>query len=190
MDQLETLEYAVGELRRAVTSLDDAQMDTVTNCAPWTVRQLASHALNNQLVWAGLVNGQELVSFADTMAALPYEGDLAAYADDVAEQAMTLWNTPGILEAMHVTPFGEVPGSVVITFSIIDGIAHAWDLSASVGRAIEFDAQALPSISAVVEATCTDDVVALGLIQAPTQPPADATATERLMAQAGRKITR
>ena len=58
MDELATLEYAVEELRRTVTSLDDSHMETVTNCEPWTVRRLASHALNNQLLWAGLVTGQ------------------------------------------------------------------------------------------------------------------------------------
>lgn len=190
MDQLETLAYAVDELRRVVTTLEASQMDMVTNCAPWTVRQLASHALNNQLVWAGMVTGQELVSFADAMAALPYDGDLAAYAEDVAGRAMAMWSSDGVLEATHVTPFGELPGSVVVTFPTIDGIAHAWDLSASVGRPIEFAPHALPEISAVVEATCTDDVRAIGLIKAATTPPSDATTTERLMAAAGRSIQR
>src|SRR6059036_336511 len=71
MNQLETLDYAVLELEGVVVKLDDAQMDTVTNCEPWTVRRLASHALNNQLLWAGLVTGQELVSVEDTMGAAP-----------------------------------------------------------------------------------------------------------------------
>jgi hypothetical protein len=47
MDQMATLELAIGELRREVAALDDSKLDTVTNCAPWTVRRLASHALNN-----------------------------------------------------------------------------------------------------------------------------------------------
>jgi uncharacterized protein (TIGR03086 family) len=190
MDQLETLAYAIDELRRTVAKLDESQMDVVTNCDPWTVRQLASHALNNQLVWAGLVTGQELVSFADTMAAVPHEGDLAGYAEDVAARTMGLWSTAGVLESMHVTPFGELPGSVVITFSIIDAIAHAWDLSASVGTPLEFAPHAIPAISVIVEATCTDGVRALGLIKAATEPPADATDTERLMAVAGRTVRR
>ena len=54
-----------------VASIDDSQMGTVTNCEPWTVRQLASHALNNQLLWAGLVTGQQLVSMEDTMGGAP-----------------------------------------------------------------------------------------------------------------------
>jgi uncharacterized protein (TIGR03086 family) len=190
MDEMTTLRYAVAELRRVVDGLDEAQMDVVTNCAPWTVRQLASHALNNQLVWAGMATGQELVSFADTMNAVPHDGDLSELAGDVAEQAMEAWSGDGVLQAMLTTPFGELPGSVVITFPTIDAIAHAWDLAASIGQPIEFDAQAMPSISAVVAATCNDAARDHGLIKAATQPPADATETERLMALAGRTIKR
>jgi len=190
MDELATLEYAVEELRRTVTSLDDSHMETVTNCEPWTVRRLASHALNNQLLWAGLVTGQQLVSVEDTMGAVPIDGDLAPIADDVAARAIAMWNTDGVLEAVHPTPFGELPGSVVVTFATIDALAHAWDLSSSVGRAIEFESRATPSISAIVDAVCTDDVRAMGVIKAAAEPPPDATDTERLMAATGRAIRR
>lgn len=190
MDQLATAEYAIEELRRTVVSLDESQMDTVTNCEPWTVRRLASHALNNQLLWAGLVTGQHLVSVEDTMGAVPLAGDLAPIADDVAVRALAMWHTEGVLEATHATPFGELPGSVVVTFAAIDALAHAWDLSSTVGRPIEFEARAIPSISAIVDAVCTDDVRAMGVIKAATEPPSDATDTERLMATAGRTIPR
>ena len=186
MDQLATLEYALAELRGVIAQLDEAEMDTVTNCEPWTVRRLASHALNNQLLWAGLVTGHELVSVGDTMGAVPIEGDLAPVADEVVEQAMELWRNPGVLEATHSTPFGELPGSVVVNFATIDAIAHAWDLSASVGHPIEFKPDAVPAISAVVEATCTDEARAAGLIKAAIELPADASDTERLVAAAGR----
>ena len=190
MDGLQTLEYSLQELRRTVASLDDSQMAALSNCEPWTVRRLASHALNNQLFWAGLVTGQQLVSFEDSMGAVPIDGGLAPVADDVAARALAMWNTEGVLDSIHATPLGEVPGSVVINFAIIDAAAHAWDLSASVGRPIEFDADTIPSITAVVAATCTDGARDHGLIKAPTEPPADATDTERLMAAAGRTISR
>ena len=188
MDQLATLNYALKELRGVVASLDDAQMDMVTNCEPWTVRQLASHALNNQLRWAGLVTGQELVSAEDTMGAVPIGGNLIPVADQVVEQVLAMWGTDGVLEATHATPFGEMPGSVVVNFPTVDAIMHAWDLSASVGHPIEFGPEAIPAISAVVEATCTDEARAAGLIRPPTKPPADSSATERLVAAAGRSI--
>jgi uncharacterized protein (TIGR03086 family) len=186
MDQIETLEYAIAELRREVNALDDAEMDTVTNCDPWTVRRLASHALNNQLLWAGLVTKEETVSFEDTMGAVPYDGDLAAYADEVADRAMQMWRTPGVLDAVHATPFGDLPGTVVVNFPTIDALCHAWDLSASLGRPLEFPPDRLPAVTAVVEATCTDAVRETGLIKSVATLPPGANDTDRLMAQAGR----
>jgi uncharacterized protein (TIGR03086 family) len=190
MSQLSVLEYSLDELRRVVAALDDTQMETVSNCAPWTVRRLASHALNNQLLWAGLVTGEQLVSPEDTMGAVAYDGDLAAFADDVARRSLALWRTDGVLSQTHVTPMGELPGTVVINFSTIDALAHAWDISASVGHALEYAPEQLPAISVIVDATCTDAARDHGLIQPVTEAPGDATETERLMALAGRAIPR
>ncbi len=190
MDQIATLEFAVNELRKQVAALPDAQMDAVSNCEPWTVRQLASHALNNQLLWGGLVTGEETVSVEETMGGVPHEGDLAQFADEVTERSLAMWRTDGVLEQTHATPFGELPGSVVINFSTIDALCHAWDLAASVGQPIEFPPETIPAVSVVFEATCTDAVRATGLIKAMAPAPADATATERLMATAGRAIPR
>jgi uncharacterized protein (TIGR03086 family) len=190
MDHLHAIDYGLGQLRDVVGTLTGPELERTSNCEPWTVRRLASHSLNNQLVWAGLVTAQSLVSVDDTMAAVPLEGELAPIADAVVERTASLWRTDGVLDAMHVTPFGEAPGSVVILFAIVDALAHAWDLSASVGRPIEFDASELPWIADVVAATCTDAAREHGLIKAPAAVPTDATATERLMAAAGRSIGR
>jgi hypothetical protein len=42
----------------------------------------------------------------------------------------------------------------------------------------------------VVGFTCTDHTVEIGLIKPPTEPPPDASETERMMAAAGRTIPR
>src|SRR4051794_18052012 len=162
MDQIATLEYAVHALREQVVALDDRQMEIVSNCDPWTVRRLASHALNNQLLWAGLVTGEQSVSVEDTMGAVPYEGDLGRYASEVTDRSIAMWQTPGVLDAVHTTPFGELPGSVVINFSTIDALCHAWDLATSCGTAMEFAPDMIPAISDVVAATCTDAVREIG----------------------------
>jgi len=186
MDQVATLEFAIGELRREVETLDDAELDTVTNCAPWTVRRLASHALNNQLLWAGIVTGQQTVSPEETMGAVPYDGDLATYASEVAERTMAMWCDAELLTGVHMTPFGELPGSVVINFPTIDALCHAWDLSTSLGRRLEFPPEWIPAITGVVEATCTDVAREHDLIKSIVLLEPGASDTERLMAQAGR----
>jgi uncharacterized protein (TIGR03086 family) len=188
MDALTLLTAAERGLGEVIAGLDDSEMDLATNCPPWTVRHLASHALKNQLFWAGLVTGQDLMAQDEAMAAVPYAGALAPVAADVTAQVVALWHTEGVLEALHTTPFGEVPGSVVIDFAVVDAAAHAWDLSASLGRAVEFPAEWIPGLTGVVEHTCTDHAVEIGLVKPPTDPGADATATQRLMAAAGRTV--
>jgi uncharacterized protein (TIGR03086 family) len=104
----------------------------------------------------------------------------------VADRTLAMWRSNGVLDAVHATPFGELPGSVVINFSIIDALCHAWDLAASCGRPMEFPPEMIPGIADVVAATCTDAVRDLGLIKAAPAVSAGASDTERLMAQAGR----
>ena len=188
MDDLTLLTQAVRELQRVIGGVDGAELEQETNCPPWTVRRLASHVLKNQLFWAGCVTGQDLMPQAEAMAAVPYDGDLTPIAATVAEQVIELWHTDGVLEAHHVTPFGELPGAVVVNFALIDAAAHTWDLSASLGRPIEFPAEWVPGMTRVVELTCTEHTVELGLVKPPVEPAADATDTQRLMAAAGRQI--
>jgi uncharacterized protein (TIGR03086 family) len=190
MDHLMLLEHAAGQLVQVIDQLAEAEMDVVTNCPPWTVRRLASHVLKNQLFWAGSVTGQQLMALEESMGAVPYDGDLAPIAVEVAAQALGLWRTDGVMTTQHDTPFGVLPGAVVVNFAIIDAAAHAWDLSASLGRAIDFPAQTITAMADVVALTCTDHTVELGLVKPPTEPPADATETERLMAAAGRTVPR
>ena len=190
MNQLETLEFALDELRGVVAALDDSQMDTATACAPWTVRQLASHAVNSQLLWVGILTGQEIVSMEDTMGAVPYTGDLAPITDDAAVQALATWGADGVLDGVQATPFGDLPGSAVVNFPIIDALAHSWDISTALGRSLEFAPNSISAISEVVDAACTDATRTMGLFGAVTEPPADANDTERLMAATGRTVSR
>jgi uncharacterized protein (TIGR03086 family) len=188
VDDLTLLGQAEYELGRVVAEIAVGDLDVVSNCPPWTVRRLASHALKNQLFWAGLVTGQRLMPQDEAMAAVPYDGDLAPIAAEVTARAVELWHTDGVMTASHLTPFGELPGAVVIDFALVDAAAHAWDVSASLGRPIEFPAAWIPGMTRVVEVTCTDHTVELGLVKPPVTPPPDATDTQRLMAAAGRQL--
>jgi uncharacterized protein (TIGR03086 family) len=189
-DQIATLDFALQELQGQVVNLHDEQMEILSNCGPWTVKRLASHALNNQLFWAGAVAKTETVSFEATMGAEPYDGDLGQFAGEVTRGALDMWSTDGVFDSNHVTPLGELPGTVVINFAIIDALCHAWDLATSIGAPIEFPAEMIPTIELVVAATCTDAARDHDLIKPVPPIPADATATEHLMALAGRAIPR
>ncbi|MGZ8738744.1 MAG: TIGR03086 family metal-binding protein [Nocardioides sp.] len=190
MDHLTLLTYSEDLLGEVVRGLAEDELELETNCPPWNVRRLASHALKNQLFWAGSVVGEDLMALEESMAAVPYEGDLGPIAAEVTAQAVRLWHRDGVMTAEHATPFGVLPGEVVVDFAIVDAAAHAWDVSASLGRAVEFTPDAVPALTDVFALTCTDQTVELGLIKPPTEHPDDATDTERLLASAGRTIPR
>lgn len=187
MDDLALLTRAEQELSRVVAELGDDEMETVSNCPPWTVRRLASHALKNQLFWAGCVTGLDLMPQEEAMAAVPYDGDLAAVAEEVTARVIELWHTDGVMTTLRDTPFGPQPGSVVVNFALIDATAHAWDVSKSLGRPLEFPPEWIPRLTDVVELTCTEHAVEIGLIKPPTVADPEATDTQRLMAAAGRE---
>ena len=190
MDQLQTLDAALTQLRIVVAGLDESQLDTATNCAPWSVRQLGHHAVSSQLLWVGLLTGTEIVSVEDTMSAKLHDGELLPLVDDAIAQAQAAWGADGTLEKTHATPFGELPGAAILSFPTIDALAHAWDISASLGSPIEVDDAAVPAFEAVIAAACTDGSRSMGLFGAPADVPVDASATERLMAATGRAISR
>ena len=154
-------------LRRVVGALDDSQMDVVTNCEPWTVRRLASHALNNQLLWAGLVTGEQTVSPEDTMGAVAYDGDLAAVRRrGRPTAALAMWRTDGVLDADARHP---VRRAARLGRDQLRHHRRRWPTRGTSRRAsvapIEFDAEEIPAISAVVAATCTDAAREHGLIK-------------------------
>ena len=71
-----------------------------------------------------------------------------------------MWGSEGVLDAVHAPPFGELPGTVGIDFRTVDALAHAWDISASVGRSIEFSPELIPARSLLVDRVCADQVCA------------------------------
>lgn len=93
-------------------------MEIVSNCEPWTVHRLASHALNNQLFWAGTATGEETVSFEATMGAELYSGGLAQFAGEVARRALDRWSTDGVFDSNEalgrLRPLTQRPTSVVV----------------------------------------------------------------------------
>ena len=191
MDQLALLTYSEDLLDRVVRGLADDEMEVDSNCPPWTIRHLASHALKNQLFWAGSVVGEDLMPLEESMAAVPYEGDL------------------GEISARRDRAGG---GAVAPRRGHDCGTPHAVRRPArSGGRQLRHRRRCRPCLGRVGKPrprdrvhprdgparltdvfalTCNDHTVELGLIKPPTEPPADATDTERLLASAGRTIAR
>jgi uncharacterized protein (TIGR03086 family) len=162
------------------------QLDLVTPCAPWTVRDVLSHVVSQHLRFAAAARGQ------DPELACPLDkADLgpdpaAAYraaADTVTEAFAAGADDKELLLPEIGRP---IPLRLAISFHFFDFLVHGWDVAASIDApyapSAELLAQAFP-----VAAGIPDSSRAPGGSFAPVvRVDEDADGLGRLLAVAGR----
>jgi len=109
-----------------------------TPCARWTLRQLANHLIALPTVLARSVAGERLApeEFSpDKMAADDYLGadpcgtEAASLFAAAAATVLEACRTPGALTGSIAMHRGEVPLRGLVTATLSDTAAHAWDLA-------------------------------------------------------------
>lgn len=187
MDAIETLGRCLDHLRATATQVPDDRWDVVTNCPPWTADTLLGHIVASQRLWLSAIDGQERATVADVMNPVPLEGDRLAEVDDTITEALAVWSAPGVLDRDIAGAFGTLPGADTIVFPSIDALAHTWDLAVSTGLDPELPDDLLPVAEQLVARAVNDTTRSFNLFADPPELGDDATATDRVMAQAGRR---
>lgn len=109
-------------------------LDAPTPCASWDVRALVNHFVGTARWWAAVVSGGEELAEEDYAA-----GDLdAAYAESI-KIAGAAFAADGAMEQTVRLPFGEFPGTVVLSMAALDQFAHGWDLARALGLPTDLD---------------------------------------------------
>ena len=113
-------------------------LDAPTPCASWDVRALVNHFIGTARWWAAMVSGGEEPAGEDYA-----DGDLqAAYAESI-KIASAAFAADGAMEQTVRLPFGEFPGTVVLSMAALDQFAHGWDLA----RALELPTDLDPALA-------------------------------------------
>jgi uncharacterized protein (TIGR03086 family) len=129
---VEQLSQASDFTDQLIAAVHDDQWAGPTPCAGWRVRDLVSHVVaGNSLFAAALRGGQPPA--AHQGAVLPEAGLLSAYRDSAAE-LLGAFREPGALDAMVTVPFGTVPGVVALHLRITELLVHGWDLARATGQ--------------------------------------------------------
>jgi uncharacterized protein (TIGR03086 family) len=111
---------------------------------------------------------------------------LAAFGPALTGLAEAI-HAPGALERTVQAPFGELPGAAFAQFVVLDGLVHGWDLASATGQRYE------PSDALVADV----ESFARGALanmrdgetfKEPVEPPAGASAIQRLVAFTGRQV--
>ncbi len=116
-----------------VAQLTPEHREMKTPCKQWTVHDLLNHMVGAGLRVASMLEGNEFNSDPDADH-LP-QGPANGWAGAVA--TMTNAATAENLAALRQAPFGEMPGSAILSVIVADHITHAWDLSQATGISLE-----------------------------------------------------
>lgn len=105
--------------------------DNTSCCEGWTAREAAGHA-----AWLVRNVGNLAVEAGPTAEVAEAEvlgQDPAAGMRDIISTTMAQLDTPGSLQRVAVTPFGEMPIDQFIGIVWVDPLVHSWDVADAAG---------------------------------------------------------
>ena len=167
---VDQLARALDQAGRALDAVTGDNLDNLTPCADWTVRQLAAHVATGPGTWAKMVQGQEV-----DWSAIPDvpDGELAQTFRAGADE---------LLAAMRQVPADQQRG---VGFQIAEYAVHSWDLARGTGARVDLhDSLAETGLAAMRQGLTEEN--RSGAFGAEVEVPAGAGSYERLAAFSGR----
>lgn len=117
-----------------LTRVRPEELDRPTPCASWDVRALINHFVGTARWWAATIAGDGDVAEADYAA-----GDFVAAYEESIRIAVSAFGTDGALDRTVRLPFGEFPGTVLLTLATMEQFTHGWDLARATGQSADLD---------------------------------------------------
>ena len=178
MDLIASLDETFQHAYVVIGGVDTEQYGDKTPCQEWTVRDLLEHMI-------GVVAGLGAAAAGSAPERFELADDPAAQFDLAAAAALAAWRTPGVLDRVVDAGPGPMPGRVLAGINLLDTATHTWDLAVATGQP-----SALPDTvaTAALEASWATISPAIrnGRFGPEISVPADASATDRLVAFLGR----
>ena len=189
MDLLPTMEKVLDRAGEVVDGVSPDQLGNSTPCAEWTVRDVINHITGGATMFAVCV---EDGSVPDELLPKLMGGD--NLGDDykgafhiASDRARAAFKSEGALDKMVKLPFGEMPAGVALNIAVMDVMTHALDIAKATGQTVD-DEALLATALEIGRNLITDDFRRPGVFDAEQQAPADASAADKLLAFAGRKV--
>jgi uncharacterized protein (TIGR03086 family) len=134
MELLDAHGHAMDVFDRAVHKVGATDWDSPTPCTDWTVRDLVTHLVSEQLWVPDLLAGKTVAEVGDA-----YDGDVLG-ADPVAawreaaRAARAAWLEPGALARTVHLSFADADGAEYCWQMTTDLAVHGWDLATALGQ--------------------------------------------------------
>ncbi len=185
MEVTDALAETTGIVDGLVAGLTPEHREMKTPCKKWTVHDLVNHMANTSKAVAAMASGDMSLMPGDGVDHLP-EGPVNGWND--GKMAIT-GAAGGDLDTVRQTPFGEVPGSMVLSVGVADLLTHGWDLAQATDQHIhasdELVATARSTWAMVVPPEARDG----DRFDAEQPCPEGASALDQLAAFTGRSVS-
>lgn len=189
MDELTLLQRVVTETSRVVENVSEPQMANASPCAGWSVRDVMNHITGGATMFA--LSAEQGSVPDDVMGRLMGGDNLGNDAKGAwataSAKALAAFGEPGVLEKIVTLPFGEMPAGVALNIAVFDVLTHAVDIASATGQTID-DEDLVETALMIGRQMVGPELRQPGVFD-PEQPvAADAPATARLLAFAGREV--
>jgi uncharacterized protein (TIGR03086 family) len=183
-----TLQDACACTERIVERVCSDQFGLPTPCDDWNVRALLNHLLGTVALGRALLSDSppSVVMGPGELPEADLVGDDPLKAYRLGVENLLAACGGDALERPHATPFGEMPGPVLGGFTALDIAVHGWDLAVATDQPAAIDDDLAERMLVFARQAITADTRA-PRIGAEVIVPADASATDRLVAFLGRR---
>jgi uncharacterized protein (TIGR03086 family) len=181
---VQQLEQVAPLLGAIVGNLTDADLGRTTPCANFDVAGVLEHMIGGASAFAPGFRGDGSAPNP------PTEGSVFERFGAAMGALMDSVHTPGAQDNTIASPFGHVSGAYFARYVALDGITHAWDLATATGQSLAPPDALVADIDAFARELLQPEMRDGDTFADATEPPADATPIEKLVAFTGRTVTR
>jgi uncharacterized protein (TIGR03086 family) len=127
---------AVRSSRPVLVAVRPEQLDDLTPCASWKVRDLINHMVQAPDFAATVATTRDFSNHRGDNADHASGDYLAAY-DAATSRALDAFQSEGVFDGSVTMPFGELPAAAFGIIATGDAFVHGWDLAKATGRATD-----------------------------------------------------
>jgi uncharacterized protein (TIGR03086 family) len=184
VEEIELLDGVLAKTGGIIANVRPDQLEGPTPCPDYSVGQLVDHIVGWVQVFAGAASGE------------PFDGDPSAYraGDDpsrefveAARNLSTGWRELGLDRSVRLVS-GELPGQMVFNMTLMEYMAHGWDLAKATGQQIPFTDKEASEVLVRAKATLPEQYrgegKSFGVI---VEVPADASSVDCFVGFMGRR---
>ncbi|MGE3194842.1 MAG: TIGR03086 family metal-binding protein [Microbacteriaceae bacterium] len=185
MHPIEQLDIILPALCDLVDRVDPVQLAAPTPCDEFDVHDVLDHIIVLGGSFASLFRGER----PQSLLAPPVYGrvpapELRAVLEDLRHAV----HSDGAMQRMLDTPVGQLDGETFARMVALDGVVHGWDIGAATGQRFVTDVAVVDAVDTFARQALSPEIRATGMFEAPTEPPADASPLEALVAYSGRSV--